>query len=118
MKDKILDSDLEEDISSMKRDKKSFIYSSIMLIGGCFFLYYTTIAGENAILHQLLIASFCYQLFCISIGLIVSLLSKMIKKQLKEVNLFMKSFIFDVIENGFILWLFLTGVVLLNKFVL
>jgi hypothetical protein len=112
----ILDDEFHEKDLIKKKDRLGFIYSMIMLIGGVLFFQNTTKSGAIASLIQLITASFLFQLSCILIPLIFSILSLLVRGKYDKSKI-TKLFLINKVETGFIIWCVIVILTVSGKFI-
>lgn len=116
----ILDDDFKTNKNSDgRRAQSSFLYAIIMLIGGALFLKYATFSGSRASLIQLLVTSFLIQVMLILMSVLFNLMLRILRRGIrKKSKILNKAFFLNSIQSGFVLWVILLGIILLDKVLL
>ena len=112
----ILDKDLEDPRPDTgKKDRKTFIYSLIMMVGGVAVFRYLMPGMIDKDLWNLVVESFIFQVMCIGLGIVIKLIRRLFKST--DEVLFSKRFWLDAVEEGFSVWVLLVLLYAVRMFI-
>ena len=99
----ILDEDLENPQPNLgHKDRVTFVYSLIMLVGGVAVFKYLMPGLIDKGLLNLLKEAFIFQVMCVGLGIVIKLVRRLFKST--EEVLFSRYFWWDAVEEGFSVW--------------
>ena len=112
----ILDKDLENPQPNLEhKDRTTFLYSLIMLMGGVAVYKYLMPGLIDKGLLNLLKEAFIFQVMCVGLGIVIKLVRRLFKST--DEVLFSKYFWLDAVEEGFSVWVLLVFFYAVRAFV-
>ena len=112
----ILDKDLENPQPNLgRKDRTTFVYSLIMLLGGVAVYKYLMPGLIDKGFLNLLKEAFIFEIMCIGLGILIKLVRRLFKST--DEVLFSKYFWLDAVEEGFSVWVLLVFFYAVRMFV-
>jgi hypothetical protein len=112
----ILDKDLENPQPNLEhKDRTTFLYSLIMLMGGVAVYKYLMPGLIDKGALNLLKEAFIFQVMCVGLGIVIKLVRRLFKST--DEVLFSKYFWLDAVEEGFSVWVLLVFFYAVRAFV-